>query len=130
MDLGAGRGSACQFGRNARIIAATSFEVLVLGADLQDRLENCIQLADARGLRGLLDEDSCKCGYPLEEPVVMTLAQERFKEVRQAFKVLLIVVVVGDVADDCVALLSSSLVGIALKLLLLEYVTAVLAESL
>ena len=60
----------------------------------------------------------------------MTLAQERFKEVRQAFKVLLIVVVVGDVADDCVALLSSSLVGIALKLLLLEYVTAVLAESL
>ena len=60
----------------------------------------------------------------------MTLAEKRFEEVCEAFKVLLVIVVVGDIADDCVALLSSSVLSFALKLLLLENITTVLAKGL
>ena len=74
----------------------------MLGADLEDSFENCVEFGDARRLGGLLDEDLSESWHPLQEPVAVALAKEGLEEVGESFKVLLVVVVVGDVGDHSV----------------------------
>ena len=81
-------------------------KVLVLRADLEDCLEHCVKLTDSRCLCGFLDKHCSECGHPLQKPVIVTFAQKRLKEVRQSLKVLLVLIVIGDVANHSVAFLS------------------------
>lgn len=105
-------------------------EVLVLRANLEDCLENCVEFADARGLGRLLDQDLSESGDPLQEPVIVTPPQERLQEIGQSLEILLIVVVVGDVADDDMAFVGDSVLARLLPLLVWEESITVLTQGL
>ena len=105
----------------------------MLGANFQYGLQHSIDLANPRRLCSLLDQDGCERGHPLEQPVIVALAQERLQEVRQSLEILLVLVVVRDVVDYRVSLLASSfalVVCVSVWLLGLEDVAAVLTQGL
>lgn len=72
-------------------------KVFVFVANLHRCSQDLIYSWDARCLNRLLDQDFRELWEPIKEPFVVTVRQKELQEVRQAFEILLMVVVVGTI---------------------------------